>query len=159
MFSAAIVQLVGDKALKTLTVWVRIPLAAPRIPMQKPKQISIGQQIADRLATIMGSWPFIIVQSIILICWIFANIFAKVYQWDPYPFILLNLALSFQSAYAAPVIMMSQNRQSAKDREMAEQDFVINMKAEKEIKAIIAHLKKQDAAIQSILDIVEKEKK
>lgn len=104
----------------------------------------------------MGSWPFIIVQSIILLCWITANIFAIVDHWDPYPFILLNLVLSFQSAYAAPVIMMSQNRQAIKDRQMAEQDFIINTKAEKEIKSILAHLNKQDATIQEILEILKK---
>ena len=75
----------------------------------------------------MGSWPFIIVQSIILAIWISLNVIGYMNHWDPYPFILLNLALSFQAAYAAPIIMMSQNRQAAKDRLMAEQDYEINL--------------------------------
>jgi len=73
-------------------------------------KLTVGQRIADTVAANMGSWRFIIVQSIILIIWIILNVTAYVYQWDPYPFILLNLALSFQAAYAAPFIMMSQNR-------------------------------------------------
>jgi uncharacterized membrane protein len=75
-----------------------------------------GQRVADRLAIVMGSWTFMVVQSIILAAWIALNVLAWMRHWDPYPFILLNLALSFQAAYAAPIIMMSQNRLAAKDR-------------------------------------------
>ncbi len=74
-------------------------------------QLTIGQRIADAVAATMGSWTFIIAQSVALMFWIALNVTAYVQQWDPYPFILLNLALSFQAAYAAPFIMMSQNRQ------------------------------------------------
>jgi uncharacterized membrane protein len=84
----------------------------------------------------MGSWNFIIVQSVLLIIWIVLNITAFVQQWDPYPFILLNLALSFQAAYAAPFIMMSQNRQSAIDRVAAQNDYQVNSKAELEIELL-----------------------
>ncbi len=80
----------------------------------------------------------------ILAAWIALNIMAWVRRWDPYPFILLNLALSFQAAYAAPIIMMSQNRLAAKDRLMAEQDYLVNTKAEEEVKAIMLHLEQQD---------------
>jgi uncharacterized membrane protein len=73
-------------------------------------RLTTGQRIADAVATVMGSWSFIIVQSAILIVWITANLVGAIRGWDPYPFILLNLALSFQATYAAPVIMMSQNR-------------------------------------------------
>src|ERR1700744_6412978 len=68
--------------------------------------LTVGQKVADTVAATMGSWRFIIIQSIILFVWIVANITAVVMHWDPYPFILLNLALSFQAAYAAPFIMM-----------------------------------------------------
>ena len=79
----------------------------------------------------MGSWRFIIVQSLLLAIWIVLNITELIFRaWDPYPFILLNLALSFQAAYAAPIIMMSQNRQSAKDRMQADQDLNTDLKAE-----------------------------
>ncbi len=73
--------------------------------------LTTGQRIADTVAATMGSWKFIIIQSVILLAWIALNITAYIEHWDPYPFILLNLALSFQAAYAAPFIMMSQNRQ------------------------------------------------
>jgi uncharacterized membrane protein len=99
-------------------------------------QLTIGQRIADAVAATMGSWTFIIIQSIILLIWISLNVTAYVEQWDPYPFILLNLALSFQAAYAAPFILMSQNRQQDIDRKSAEEDFKINIKAELEIELL-----------------------
>jgi uncharacterized membrane protein len=98
--------------------------------------LTTGQKIADTVAATMGSWNFIIVQSTILLFWIILNVTAYVKQWDPYPFILLNLALSFQAAYAAPFIMMSQNRQQDIDRQAAEIDHQINIKAELEIELL-----------------------
>src|SRR5277367_1166484 len=103
-------------------------------------RISPGNRAADLFANAVGSWRFIIIQSIILTAWIILNVTAWIEHWDPYPFILLNLALSFQAAYAAPIIMMSQNRQASKDRLMAEQDYNVNMKAEDELKAVMKHL-------------------
>ena len=119
------------------------------------EKLTTGQRIADRLAAVMGSWPFIIVQSIILAFWITLNVVAYVNHWDPYPFILLNLALSFQAAYAAPIIMMSQNRQAAKDRLMAEQDYEVNCKAEDELKSIMTHLEQQDEVMLDVLRRME----
>jgi uncharacterized membrane protein len=98
--------------------------------------LTAGQKIADTVAATMGSWKFIIIQSIILLFWIILNVTAYIQQWDPYPFILLNLALSFQAAYAAPFIMMSQNRQQDIDRKSAENDFKVNVKAELEIELL-----------------------
>ncbi len=98
--------------------------------------LTVGQTIADSVAATMGSWKFIIIQSIILAFWIVLNVTAYIQQWDPYPFILLNLALSFQAAYAAPFIMMSQNRQQDIDRKSAENDFKVNVKAELEIELL-----------------------
>jgi uncharacterized membrane protein len=116
-----------------------------------------GQRVADTLAIVMGSWMFMIVQSIILTAWIALNVVAWVRHWDPYPFILLNLALSFQAAYAAPIIMMSQNRLAAKDRLMAEQDYLVNTKAEEEVKAIMYHLEQQDETMIDILRRMEEQ--
>jgi uncharacterized membrane protein len=99
-------------------------------------QLTLGQRIADTVAATMGSWTFIIIQSAILMVWIILNVTAYVQEWDPYPFILLNLALSFQAAYAAPFIMMSQNRQQDIDRRAAETDHKINIKAELEIELL-----------------------
>jgi uncharacterized membrane protein len=108
---------------------------APSLERQRPT-LTIGQKIADAVAATMGSWRFIIIQTTILFVWILLNITAYVERWDPYPFILLNLALSFQAAYAAPFIMMSQNRQQDIDRQAAENDYQINIKAELEIELV-----------------------
>ena len=117
--------------------------------------LTAGERIADRFAEIMGSWTFIIIQSLILSGWIALNAMAFLRHWDPYPFILLNLALSFQAAYAAPIIMMSQNRQADKDRLMAEHDYQINTKAEVEVKSIMQHLEQQDEVMIDILRRLE----
>jgi uncharacterized membrane protein len=119
------------------------------------EKLTSGQRIADQLAAVMGSWSFIIVQSVMLAIWICLNVAAYINHWDPYPFILLNLALSFQAAYAAPIIMMSQNRQAAKDRLMAEQDYEVNLKAEDELKSIMSHLEQQDEVMLDILRRME----
>ena len=104
------------------------------------ERLTLGQRVADIVAASMGSWRFIIIQSAVLLVWIVLNITAYVNRWDPYPFILLNLALSFQAAYAAPFIMMSQNRQQDIDRKKAENDYNINVKAELEIEALHAKI-------------------
>lgn len=95
-----------------------------------------SERVADRVAGIMGSWRFIVIQSTILVFWIGLNIAAFSFKWDPYPFILLNLGLSFQAAYAAPFIMMSQNRQQDLDRKELQLDYEINIKAELEIELL-----------------------
>ncbi len=104
------------------------------------ERLTIGQRIADLVASTMGSWRFIIFQSSLLAIWITLNLTAWVNHWDPYPFILLNLTLSFQAAYAAPFIMMSQNRQSAKDRIAAEIDHQVNAKAELEVGLLLKRI-------------------
>jgi uncharacterized membrane protein len=96
----------------------------------------IGKNIADTVTATVGSWKFIIIQSSLLALWIIANVISWIKHWDEYPFILLNLALSFQAAYATPFILMSQNRQSDIDRLKAQQDFDIDTKAEKEIESL-----------------------
>ncbi len=114
------------------------------------EQLTFGQRTADNLALIMGSWKFIIIQSIILIFWVLLNFVAWMYHWDPYPFILMNLVLSLQAAYAAPIIMMSQNRQDMRDRIEAHNDYNINKKSEEEIKALLDHATVQDEALKEI---------
>jgi uncharacterized membrane protein len=125
-----------------------------------PAQLSFGQRIADQVAATMGSWPFIIIQTAILAVWIVLNVTAFVEKWDPYPFILLNLALSFQAAYAAPFIMMSQNRQQDIDRKEAENDHQINVKAELEIELLhqkIDQLREKEVVMlsQAVADLTE----
>jgi len=111
------------------------------------EQLTFGQRIADTVADTMGSWPFIIIQSSILALWITLNATAWINHWDPYPFILLNLMLSFQAAYAAPFIMMSQNRQAAKDRIAAEIDHQVNQKAELEVGLLIQRMNDMEQQI------------
>jgi uncharacterized membrane protein len=93
---------------------------------------TVGERLADLVAATVGSWPFIIGQSAILIAWMALNLMGWVYRWDPYPFILLNLALSFQAAFASPIIMMSQNRQAKLDARRNHLDLQINLLAEQE---------------------------
>lgn len=129
------------------------------------KSLTLGQRVADRVVKIVGSWPFIIYQSFIIILWMVTNVYLA-YKgltdkgffaaWDPYPFILLNLVLSFQAAYTGPVVMMSQNRQSDKDRLMAEHDYHVNLKAEEEITVIMQHLTYQDKMMHELTERLDK---
>ncbi len=111
-------------------------------------EMTMGQRVADRVASVVGGWPFIIIQSCILFLWITANIYLAYHYkdsaFDPYPFILLNLVLSFQAAYTGPIVMMSQNRQNEKDRFAAQSDYETNLKAEEEIRVVMDHLAHQD---------------
>ena len=119
-----------------------------------------GQRLADRVTATIGSWRFILIQSTAITCWIAGNVLVGQGAWDPYPFILLNLLLSFQAAYTAPAIMMSQNRQSELDRRHAQSDYEINVKAELEIELLhdkIDVLKEQEllALSQAVRDLSE----
>jgi uncharacterized membrane protein len=102
---------------------------------------TFGQKAADAVTKWAGSWTFILSFFIVLGLWVSANIFMWINQWDPYPFILLNLVLSCLAAIQAPIILMSQNRQAQRDRIKAEFDYRINKKAEKEIQEIKKMLK------------------
>lgn len=122
------------------------------------KQLTFGQRASDRIANIVGSWPFIIVQSIFLTVWVILNVVAVIRHWDPYPFILMNLILSMQAAYTAPIIMMSQNRQAERDRLEAHNDYIINQKAEEEIRAVMDHLETQAEALMQIFQVINNQK-
>jgi uncharacterized membrane protein len=95
-----------------------------------------GQRLADKVAKGMGSWNFIIIQTVLVAIWMGCNVVGFVYHWDVYPFILLNLLFSTQAAYAAPIIMMAQNRQNDRDRIHAEADYRTNIDAKLEIEAL-----------------------
>lgn len=98
---------------------------------------TLGQRVADKVASFGGSWTFIISFAIFILIWISINVFVMIaHPFDPYPFILLNLILSCLAALQAPVIMMSQNRQEEKDRERAKKDYMINLKSELEIRLL-----------------------
>lgn len=108
---------------------------------------TFGQRAADSLARGAGSWTFILIFTIILVAWIIVNVFAWVGEWDPYPFILLNLLLSCIAAIQAPIILMSQNREAEKDRLKAEYDYSVNRKAEREVEQILDKLSKLEAKL------------
>jgi hypothetical protein len=93
------------------------------------EQRTRGERLADQVTGIFGSWRFIIVQTVAVVAWIAANLVGLARHWDPYPFILLNLLFSTQAAYAAPLILLSQNRQSDTDRIKAEHDYRVNQLA------------------------------
>ena len=112
-----------------------------------------GDRVADLVASTMGSWRFIIIMSTALAAWITLNVIAWIEQWDPYPFILLSLALSFQAAYAAPIIMMSQNRQEAKDRLRAQKDYETDLKAEAHIERCHSMLEHIHANLEKVLEL------
>ncbi|MDR0262949.1 MAG: DUF1003 domain-containing protein [Sphingobacterium sp.] len=124
--------------------------------------ISLGDRVADKVAEFGGSWTFIISFILFLVVWIAANIYwLNNKGFDPYPFILLNLILSCVAALQAPVIMMSQNRQEDKDRERAKNDYMVNLKAELEIRELhekIDHLiiRKEQELVEVQRDQVEK---
>jgi len=101
---------------------------------------TVGQRAADGIAKWAGSWTFIISFLVFLGLWMVVNVYAWINTWDPYPFILLNLVLSCIAALQAPVILMSQNRQSQKDRTKVEYDYKVNRKAEKNIEKILKKL-------------------
>ena len=125
---------------------------------QKHKDsLSFGDRLADKVANGMGSWAFIIWQSIIVVMWMILNVVGFIQHWDVYPFILLNLIFSTQAAYAAPIIMMSQNRQNQRDREQAQHDYQTNIDAKKEIEALQLQLSKiENEKLDKILELLNK---
>jgi len=121
------------------------------------EEMSYGQKLADSVATGMGSWRFIIIQTIIVIVWMGLNVVGFVYHWDAYPYILLNLLFSTQAAYAAPIIMMAQNRQNERDRAQADEDFRTNVEAKKEIEQLQVLLNKIELdKLDKIITMLEK---
>jgi len=116
-------------------------LIATNINVEFERQLTLGERIADKVAEFGGSWVFISTFAAVLVGWIGINSASLLAQpFDPYPYILLNLVLSCLAAVQAPVIMMSQNRQEAKDRLRGEHDYRVNLKAEIEIRHIIVKL-------------------
>jgi uncharacterized membrane protein len=122
--------------------------------------LSFGSRLADSVAKGMGSWKFIILQTVLVILWMGLNIVGFFYHWDVYPFILLNLLFSTQAAYAAPIIMMSQNRQNERDRLQAQADYQTNIDAKLEIEALTIILNKLDVEkLDKIITMLEEMKK
>jgi uncharacterized membrane protein len=132
--------------------------AARNINVEMDEKATIGQRIADKVAEFGGSWTFIIIYVSFLVAWMGANTFALAHyghgengaQFDPYPYILLNLMLSMTAALQAPIIMMSQNRAATKDRLAAEQDFKVNLKSELMLEELIRKQRMRDAQMDQL---------
>jgi uncharacterized membrane protein len=153
-----------ERAQGPASLYKRRERVVRNINAEFQEQQTLGQRVADWVALKVGSWPFIIWQSGLIFIWMGLNVYLAYraafdpgyfQAWDPYPFILLNLMLSFQAAYTGPVVMMSQNRQAVKDRMMAEHDYQINLQAEEEIKIIMEHLSYQDEVLNKIVQRLE----
>jgi len=132
--------------------------ASRNINVEMEAKSTIGQRIADRVASFGGSWTFIIIYLSFLVAWMAFNTFVLVHygrgeegaQFDPYPYILLNLMLSMTAALQAPIIMMSQNRAAEKDRLAAEQDFKVNLKSELMLEELIRKQRERDAQMDHL---------
>ncbi len=124
------------------------------------KASTLGARVADSTASLIGSWRFIIIQTIVVIVWMFLNVVAFTSHWDVYPFVLLNLLFSTQAAYAAPIIMMAQNRQNDRDRYHAREDYRTNLRAKKEIEELQKSLARiESEKLDKILELIKKSSK
>ena len=132
--------------------------ASRNINVAMEESMTVGQRVADKVAAFGGSWTFIFIYGGSLILWMLANTFVLYYmghgengaQFDPYPYILLNLMLSMTAAMQAPIIMMSQNRSAEKDRLAAEQDFKVNLKSELMLEEIVRKNRERDVQMDQL---------
>jgi CRP/FNR family cyclic AMP-dependent transcriptional regulator len=137
--------------------------ATRNINREMDEKMTFGQRIADRVASFGGSWTFIGLYSGALVLWMGINTFIMSRlgkgpdgaQWDPYPYILLNLMLSMTAALQAPIIMMSQNRAGEKDRLAAEQDFRVNLKSELMLEDLVRKDRERDAQMDELLESIQ----
>ena len=129
-----------------------------RVELHEP--ITMGERIADGAAAAIGSWRFIIIQTVLVIIWVVLNLVAWDNQWDPYPFILLNLMFSVQAAYTGPILLLASNRQATKDRAMAERDdeeLGVIYKLQQEQMEILSILKQDLGQHSEILAILHQQ--
>jgi uncharacterized membrane protein len=114
------------------------------------------ERIADDLGHMIGSWTFVIFQAVLLVLWLVLNIVSFLRHWDGYPFLLLNLVLSFQAAFAVPILLMALNRAANRDRLAAQQAYQEGVKAEEELKSVMNHLEVQDEVMLQVLHRLER---
>ena len=132
--------------------------ASPHTVLKHPisrrlhEERTFGERLADIVAECIGSWRFLIVQTILVLVWIAVNVVGLVRGWDPYPFVLLNLLFSVQAAYTGPVLLLSSNRAAQRDRTMAEHDYVTNEKAEKLVESLMSELLRNSRATLAIAE-------
>jgi uncharacterized membrane protein len=116
----------------------------------------LGQRTAADLARLIGSWTFVVLQAVLSVCWLGLNVVAATQHWDPYPFLLLNLVLSLESALWVSLVLMMLNLSSDRDRLRAQQEYEVAVKAEEEMRAVMAHLEAQDEVMLQILQRLER---
>ena len=121
------------------------------------RELTFGDRVATWVAATVGSWSFIIGQSVVLAGWVVLNVIGWRKSWDPYPFIMMNLLLSLQGVYTAPFIMMAQNRQAEKDRLMLQEDYETNHRAAEEIRRILTILEQHGQLLEILLAQRERE--
>ncbi|HEX3538598.1 MAG TPA: DUF1003 domain-containing protein [Stellaceae bacterium] len=126
------------------------------------ERLPSGARVADTVAGFIGSWQFIIIQSVIFVIWVIVNTLwlFEGYQWDPYPFILFNLFMSAEAAYSSPLILMSQNRQAERDREQAQHDYDTNIAAKEEIEMVLRELGRLELdKLDKIMELLQEMRK
>lgn len=144
--------LLDNTQTKKLPIADRVPDGLPAQQKSQP-ELTKGQRLADAMTTKIGSWTFLTLQSSVLAVWIGMNSLPGVPHWDQSPFILLNLVFSFASAYTAPIVLMSQNRQSEEDRKIAELDYKVNQQAAQNIELL--HEKMDSLQSQQLLELAK----
>lgn len=149
-FKTALSNRVGTKAVNKPNV---VQLQQSTTPQTTTEELTRGQHLADKLASQVGSWGFLIGQSVVLAGWVGINAMPGVPHWDETPFMMLNLVFSFASAYTAPVVLMSQNRQSDTDRRNAEIDHQVNLRAGQNIELL--HEKLDDLHSQQLTELTQ----
>lgn len=141
-----------DILARLRALWVAAPLyRVQNVNELYQQELKRGDRVAIWVAEAVGSWKFIIGQSVVLAGWVALNVMGWMKSWDPYPFILMNLFLSLQAAYTAPLIMMAQNRQSEKDRLMMQEDYETNRRVAGEVRQILNILEQHGQLLEILL--------
>ena len=121
-------------------------------------EATFGERLADRVATVIGSWPFLIIQTVLILIWVTLNVVGFINHWDPYPFILLNLCFSLQAAYTGPILLVAGNRQSQLDRLRLEHTAEVEEASEKMTIEILKEIETNTEATLRILEFIKKQK-
>jgi uncharacterized membrane protein len=122
-------------------------------------EATLGERLADRVAAVLGSWPFLITQTVLILIWVALNVIGFINHWDPYPFILLNLCFSLQAAYTGPILLVAGNRQSQLDRLRLEHTAEVEEASEKMTLEILKEIETNTTATLRILEHIKQQKK
>jgi uncharacterized membrane protein len=121
-------------------------------------EATLGERLADRVAAVLGSWPFLITQTMLILIWVALNVIGFINHWDPYPFILLNLCFSLQAAYTGPILLVAGNRQSQLDRLRLEHTAEVEEASEKMTLEILKEIERNTVATVRILEHIKQQK-